>query len=121
MDNTPMSKHTPGPWRLFATDTEDAGATTFEVVGADGMFVVSDLVGIPSYENARLIAAAPDMYEALKEAQIFLNVGASYAPNTAESIKFATGEYLKTRGLADVMRAVAEKCGEAIKKYQTES
>jgi hypothetical protein len=57
-----MSKHTPGPWserngRIFQTDREEL---TIANVGRafDGDY---------SPANARLIAAAPDLLEALKE------------------------------------------------------
>lgn len=61
-----MSKHTPGPWRVYVP--ESVGAT-FGVDSVDGNAVVwfgptSD-DGIRRIEDARLIAAAPDLLEAL--------------------------------------------------------
>ena len=58
MDNT---KHTPGPWKASfeSFDTEWAIVTSKH---GDIVANVNDAHG----PNARLIAAAPDMYEALK-------------------------------------------------------
>ncbi len=51
---------TPGPWTAFAT----LGSTTYAVRGADDELVAA--VDTPnSAENARLIAAAPQMLEVL--------------------------------------------------------
>lgn len=93
-----MSKHTPGPWHwvsAYAGKEDEYGCatpgpidvSTFkssgysgnpELVGADGETVVSGGCGeyVPYYgktneqkvANARLIAAAPDLLEALKAA-----------------------------------------------------
>jgi hypothetical protein len=57
----PHSPHTPGPWRV----NEDAAGIT--VVDSEGWIVAE---GIGGFENergtARLIAAAPELYEALE-------------------------------------------------------
>lgn len=57
-----MSKHTPGPWSV----REDIGA----VFDRDGLPIATG--GSESYEeyqaNARLIAAAPELLEACKQA-----------------------------------------------------
>lgn len=67
-----MSKHTPGPWRVEIDDSPDAAwawqwptivSDEYEVVGTEGMY--GDLE--TDMANARLIAAAPDLLEALKE------------------------------------------------------
>lgn len=54
-------------------------------------------------------APAGEWQKALEDAAIFLEVGASYAPNDGlrEAIQ-KTGERLKTRGLADTMKALAK-------------
>jgi hypothetical protein len=67
-----QSKHTPGPWRH-----SKGGPNGCPVVGTDrGLMVcmLSHSVNIPTHieqakANASLIAAAPEMLEALKEAQ----------------------------------------------------
>ena len=67
-----MSKHTPGPWRVEIDDSPDAAwawqwptivSDEYEVVGTEGIY--GDLE--TDMANARLIAAAPDLLEALKE------------------------------------------------------
>ena len=71
-----MSKHTPGPWE-YVRETEHMGGHPYTV--AHKVKVGQELltVGCHGYEwepgkeiaaNARLIAAAPELYEALKEA-----------------------------------------------------
>ena len=59
-----MSKHTPGPWKathctVSAPETEDRLGFTFNVRNGNRD---------DTKANARLIAAAPDMLEALKDA-----------------------------------------------------
>ncbi|ACL06208.1 conserved hypothetical protein [Desulfatibacillum aliphaticivorans] len=77
-------KHTPGPWVVERGDVGDETYiwTATDIVGADGFPVVSDTGLIPEglafkYEtteaNARLIAAAPDLLEALEDALKFLH------------------------------------------------
>lgn len=73
-----MSKFTPGPWRWDSLDTpfqlvngeciggEDTGIR--EVYQEDGTLPIATcyaIDGLNNTENARLIAAAPDLYEAL--------------------------------------------------------
>lgn len=94
---------------------------------ADMSFCCEDASGVdPDVLFADMVAAwnkravnAHDLVKALEEAQLFLNVGASYAPNTNESIKFVTGETFKSRGLADVMRAVAENAAATLSRIKT--
>lgn len=57
-----MSAHTPGPW---ATSSLSNG--TEWTVSIDGGDMLADLTGCPNEQaNARLIAAAPDLFKALK-------------------------------------------------------
>jgi len=65
-----MSKHTPGPWRLT-----DGNSDTYEcrqIKSADGRSLMGDEQYYPwtpsDIEDWRLIAAAPELLEALKEA-----------------------------------------------------
>lgn len=54
-----MAEHTPGPWK----------AEYDLVEGPDGAYVAKAIIGVPREEylaNARLIAAAPDLLEALE-------------------------------------------------------
>jgi hypothetical protein len=50
--------HTPGPWKVSDLDQR-------AVEGFDG-FVVADVRNWPKTDDARLIAAAPELLEALK-------------------------------------------------------
>ena len=62
------AKHTPGPWR-------DGTEGNFRIYGRDGQDVAEALPRVLNTRewraNARLIAAAPDLLEALKELQPF--------------------------------------------------
>jgi hypothetical protein len=68
-----MSGHTPGPW---ATESDgDVGRRTHYVVGGDGLLVrVADVlqeIGVSAVErnaNKRLMAAAPELLDALEAA-----------------------------------------------------
>ena len=58
-----MSEHTPGPWRIHATDeTLVIGPDRYEIACMSGNYA-SDYEKMGA--NATLIAAAPEMYEAL--------------------------------------------------------
>ena len=71
---THIAKHTPGPWRII--DSRNQSKAT--IVGADfpAMGFVADVnlcrnnthQQVDGHANAALIAAAPAMYEALKDA-----------------------------------------------------
>lgn len=67
-----MSKHTPGPWQWF--ETEDGRA---RVNPASGGMVIAELATRNPFDqeqrgNARLISAAPELYEALEECEDML-------------------------------------------------
>lgn len=63
-------KHTPGPWTLYeTTNADDAGE--FEVDAPDYETVALVYASENLVANAALIAAAPDMYEALRGALAF--------------------------------------------------
>lgn len=59
-----MSKHTPGPW---VTSPEPNGKEWVVDAGPWGICICADAPGLGSAEaNARLIAAAPELLEALQ-------------------------------------------------------
>jgi hypothetical protein len=61
-----MSKHTPGPWRVKIYKPYRSEAI---IVNDDGEIASVDLACMPgAEEDAHLIAAAPDMLEALEAA-----------------------------------------------------
>lgn len=70
-----MTKHTPGPWRVGPVDdTLVSDASGREVAAVDGDYNNPD--EWPSMEaNARLIAAAPEMYAELRKLADALNSG----------------------------------------------
>lgn len=98
-----MQEHTPGPWTL----TQDQPNTLDVSKRADGIRsrlaqVHADMVaeehGGDWKANARLMAAAPEMLEALQGVWACyrddaLILGSSYAKAIADAITNATGEY----------------------------
>ena len=87
-DDRCAPKHTPGPWRINAADRTEI------VSDLDPMVIARTPVNLYQREaalaNARLIASAPDMYEALKRQ--FENIGrwretgVAASPEESESI-----------------------------------
>ncbi len=66
-------KFTPGPWRVVDTREEDCD-TDYEVATEDGWLVAvlgNDHLDIEE-ANAALIAAAPEMYDELNGASVFM-------------------------------------------------
>lgn len=68
-----MSKHTPGPW-VFSSLIVRAAGNGYEVARVHCNFKIRGKEGREEYEyaqgNAHLIATAPEMLEALKEAAL---------------------------------------------------
>lgn len=98
-----MSRHTPGPWTYEQTHNDDIiWAGNFEVAT-----MVYDRNVVPAVEaNARLIAAAPDMLEALE-----LLVGElRYVPDVKEYAKEANAEIDRVDAIARA--AIAKARGE---------
>lgn len=62
-------KHTPGPWIVDEVSEDEAGQETLGIYAEEGGYVAVIHCGPTIYEqdkaDARLIAAAPAMYEAL--------------------------------------------------------
>ena len=70
------TKFTPGPWRY---EYEDGYCG--ELIGANGGMICT-FTDEPNEANANLIAAAPDLYEALKEVLLAERLG-TRPPETA--------------------------------------
>jgi len=66
-------KHTPGPWKLDLQETYEWPTEEIEIMDNDGDGFIAKVYAHTNIEtqkaNARLIAAAPDLLEALKELQ----------------------------------------------------
>lgn len=70
------AEHTPGPWSITSDDGGDLYITAPDVTDLESPWNIAIAVGACGYRddprtgctaaNARLIAAAPEMYEALK-------------------------------------------------------
>ena len=67
-----MSKHTPGPWRFAWIDNDDLQMSFASVVIGEHVFSVGH--GHEREASARLIAAAPDLLEALEFALHYIPV-----------------------------------------------
>ena len=74
-----MSKHTPGPWHHDEYGHICAGP---QIIGIAYQFELddSDNDELPCLENARLIAAAPEMYELLEQMEEDLMVAWACVP-----------------------------------------
>ena len=96
------TKHTPGPWSVGVTS--DGGE--IDIIAADGWFVsvACDSVGEGDTEaNAHLIAAAPDMLEALE-----LAVAIGIVPVTSAS-EGGAAKFSEHVRVADMIRAAIKK------------
>ena len=90
-----MSKHTPGPWRAQFREVTSAVASDGRVASLSQLNRVRRREPDEVAANARLIAAAPDMLEALEDARDWCldDDGGDYWPYKAiiEAIDKATG------------------------------
>lgn len=88
-----MSEHTPGPWltqvALHPHDPREAGDTGIVAIENGEKFPIGEIWallpdgrGLPVSDNARLIAAAPDLLAACKAA--FQGIGAPINTITAQ-------------------------------------
>jgi len=100
------AKHTPGPWQVnsnFASQVCDCDGTS------RGCAPIANMSGTPAERkaNARLIAAAPDLLEALREVEKHLQ---SYV----DAIEYGGGAASKSsERLASVRAAIAKATGDA--------
>jgi hypothetical protein len=95
-----MSKHTPGPWLTFANLSGSENHKGFKLVDGDGYWLADisprDEDGIEGGANAKLMAHATDLLEALKLADAMLRVAHMNAnvveKKIAAAIAKATGK-----------------------------
>ncbi|MFU2053310.1 hypothetical protein [Bordetella hinzii] len=112
------TKHTPGPWKVF--DSMVYG-DTYGIDGEDGTAVVyygyrDTKNGIPKKADARLIAAAPELLEALeKRAQ----ADAAYAQLAMSDVTPDTHEQLLQQ-IEDAEEAAKDAARAAIAKAKGE-
>ena len=101
-----QSKHTPGPWSVLVND-EDLWLIEHEnqqIAAVSGQFVADDYGNCPlepeEMANARLIAAAPDLLEALtKLALATSSVGVGHiSMNQRTALKEARVAIAKAKG-----------------------
>ncbi len=102
-----QTKHTPGPWTVFP-DAHNRGriyagkawvATTWRTIGEG-----NDCPPLPSIDNARLIAAAPEILEALG---ILLNRLDGIGGEHVTGVEGVDADLIKARA------AIAKATGEA--------
>jgi hypothetical protein len=81
------NKHTPGPWTIeqwqrgskglklaILAPPDASGDNDYQVAVVSRVYnPLFNETSFPDDANARLIAAAPDMYEALKECEVFIS------------------------------------------------
>lgn len=101
------AKHTPAPWAVQVDGDGD-----FDATGADGMVIVQVLdCDDRSEPDARLIAAAPELLEALREASTDLLIAANNARHAAKTDQ-------RWEGVAEKLMARREQCEAAIAKAE---
>lgn len=101
-----MNKHTPGPWQIYArAHLTVKGATGFVVASCGGYLNNQrDDLDVELSANAKLIAAAPDLLEALVE------VTASLAWNAhGECRAIHEGPIMPSSGAVEMARAAIAK------------
>jgi hypothetical protein len=88
------TQHTPGPWKYLRTSGFDYGSTAYWIPGICG--------NVKDEANARLIAAAPDLLEALSK----IEAACAVIPEGLEG-------YLEplSDALADARAAIAKATG----------
>jgi hypothetical protein len=89
-------KHTPGPWVVFDPTEHglEAGLYTYGIDSTSGESIIlygdsEDREGIRSLADARLIAAAPKLYEAAWSALDALNCGATSSDDAIKLLREA--------------------------------
>ncbi len=99
-----MREHTPGPWQAEEASVRGITQEWFVRVDGDDIAIASDIRdrnGNHSEANARLIAAAPELLEALED-----------LASLAEAAMREVGEYDIEAELADARAAIAKATGD---------
>jgi hypothetical protein len=95
-----MSKHTPGPWDIYFNAQDDLVIRKMFPDGQESHVVAHCHSG---FDNARLIAAAPDLLDALKSllwyvGQLEMLVYSADDAGEHEEVAKASAAMLKARG-----------------------
>ena len=95
-------QHTPGPWTVQHT-TNAEGYPITVVDGADEatVCILDEQYDIPAEANARLIAAAPSMLEALEWLLENAEIDALNEPELVPAVEAARSAIAAARGFAD--------------------
>ena len=87
-----MSTYSPAPWsRRLGVCRNDHPDTSADVLGAHGEFVADCGCHELANGNARLIAAAPDMLDALREVAHHADDGCGFMVNVRAALAKAEG------------------------------
>ena len=104
------AKHTPGPWHIGMKP----GPMIYGEHGEQVADMVVSMINIVEHSaNARLIAAAPDLLQALENLTDAVQSGTSYADDTAagKALSILSGRS-GTTWLSDARAAIAKAKGE---------
>lgn len=103
------AKHTPGPWTI--RDYQDHSGNGVEVAQADSrLYIVRDIMGntiAQSDANTRLIAAAPELLEALRGALVAFEQAYSALPDDSPAQDHFMACYIEPARAA-IARATGE-------------
>jgi hypothetical protein len=100
-------KHTPGPWQLHEVTNSRGKVTRYRIYSGHDYGQHTDVAREPQEADARLIAAAPELLEALE-----------WITDIADK-NFEQDTALRSRG-ARTLKRIAEKAGAAIAKARGE-
>ena len=81
-----MSKHTPGPWAIYVNALSDI---VIRKMSKDGYELCSIARVSSGYANARLIAAAPELLEALEACDALLSLNIPFEGEITRRIRAA--------------------------------
>ncbi len=97
------TKHTPGPWAVEGL-IESNGVGAYRIVESNNTYAIADVYEIEGREpNARLIAAAPELLEALRMLINYKNAHGKLTQKGLESMieAYAVPAYQKATGGAE--------------------
>jgi len=85
-----MDKHTPAPWSIYNTGKNfiirPREASKSDVANIMGKHDADDITGYEAYANAKIIAAAPDMYKAIQSALKAVELNNEHPMTASEAV-----------------------------------